>query len=397
MKRFFLLGFGILFIITLKAQNVGSGETIQFDIKQLAVTKAKVQSGDKSVMDAYKKLIASANKILSYKPVSVMDKVDIPPSGNKHDYVSLAPYWWPNPNTPNGLPYIRKDGEINPEVKNYPDKQSMPRLCGNIYLLGIAYYLSGNEQYAKKVNELMTVWFLDTATLMNPNLNFAQYIKGVNSGRGIGIIDTRHFVYALESIQLIKGSSNWDDQKNNATKKWFAQFLHWLQTSENGLEEMKADNNHGVWYDFQCLGIALYLDSNDLAKKIINRSLQRLDEQSNSEHFFPLELARTNSLHYSVFNLVAFSSIAQLAEKVGVNFWEKETVHQHSLKKSYTALLPYIKKEKTWTGNEVTPYYVEEAFNLLLHASEKYDCTSCKVSIQNFAGENYKNLLLQLF
>ena len=326
-----------------------------------------------------------------------MDKVDIPPSGNKHDYVSLAPYWWPNPNTPNGLPYIRKDGEINPEVKNYPDKQSMPRLCGNIYLLGIAYYLSGNEQYAKKVNELMTVWFLDTATLMNPNLNFAQYIKGVNSGRGIGIIDTRHFVYALESIQLIKGSSNWDDQKNNATKKWFAQFLHWLQTSENGLEEMKADNNHGVWYDFQCLGIALYLDSNDLAKKIINRSLQRLDEQSNSEHFFPLELARTNSLHYSVFNLVAFSSIAQLAEKVGVNFWEKETVHQHSLKKSYTALLPYIKKEKTWTGNEVTPYYVEEAFNLLLHASEKYDCTSCKVSIQNFAGENYKNLLLQLF
>ena len=397
MKQFFLLGFGIFFMITLKAQNVGSGETIQFDIKQLAVTKVKVQSGDKSVMDAYNKLITSANKILSYKPVSVMDKVDIPPSGNKHDYVSLAPYWWPNPNTPNGLPYIRKDGEINPEVKNYPDKQSMPRLCGNIYLLGLAYYLSDNEQYAQKINQLMTVWFLDTATVMNPNLNFAQYIKGINSGRGIGIIDTRHFVYALESIQLIKGSSNWDDQKNNATKKWFAQFLHWLQTSENGLEEMKADNNHGVWYDFQCLGIALYLDSNDLAKKIINRSLQRLDEQSNSEHFFPLELARTNSLHYSVFNLVAFSSIAQLAEKVGVNFWEKETIHQHSLKKSYTALLPYIKKEKTWTGNEVTPYYVEEAFNLLLHASEKYDCTSCKVSIKNFAGENYKNLLLQLF
>ena len=121
MKQFFLLGFGIFFIITLKAQNMGSGETIQFDIKQLAVTKAKVQSGDKSVMDAYKKLIASANKILAYKPVSVMDNVDMPPSGNKHDYVSLAPYWWPNPNTPNGLPYIRKDGEINPEVKSLFD------------------------------------------------------------------------------------------------------------------------------------------------------------------------------------------------------------------------------------------------------------------------------------
>jgi hypothetical protein len=263
--------------------------------------------------------------------------------------------------------------------------------------LGIAYYLSGNEQYAKKVNELVTVWFLDSATKMNPNLNFAQLVKGINSGRGTGIIDTRHFVYMLNGVQLLKGSSNWNNKTDKATKAWFAQFLDWLQTTENGKEEMMTKNNHGVWYDFQCLGIALYLDSNELAKKIIDRSLQRLDDQSNSDHLFPLELARTNSLHYSVFNLVAFSSIAQLAEKVGVNFWEKETVHQHSLKKSYLALLPYIKKEKTWTGPEITPYYVEEAFNLLLHASEKYDCASCKVSIQNFAGDNYNNLLLQLF
>ena len=121
MKQFFLLSFGLFFITIVSGQNVGSGETIQFDIKQLAVTKTKIQSGDKSVMNAYKKLIASANKILAYKPVSVMDKVDMPPSGNKHDYVSLAPYWWPNPNTPNGLPYIRKDGEINPEVKSLFD------------------------------------------------------------------------------------------------------------------------------------------------------------------------------------------------------------------------------------------------------------------------------------
>jgi hypothetical protein len=326
-----------------------------------------------------------------------MDKVDMPPSGNKHDYVSLAPYWWPNPKTPNGLPYIKKDGQINPEVKNYPDKENMPRLCGNIYLLGIAYYLSGNEQYAKKINQLVSVWFLDSATKMNPNLNFAQLVKGINSGRGTGIIDTRHFVYMLNGVQLIKGSSSWNNQIDKATKDWFAQFLDWLQTTENGKEEMMTKNNHGVWYDFQCLGIALYLDSNDLAKKIINRSLQRLDDQSNSDHLFPLELARTNSLHYSVFNLIAFSSIAQLAEKVGVNFWEKETMHQHSLKKSYVALLPYINKEKTWTGPEITPYYVEEAFSLFLHASEKYDCTSCKVSIQNFAGANYDNLLLRLF
>lgn len=161
MKQFFLMVLGVSFITILNAQKESSGETFQFDVKQLAITKIKVQSGDKSVTAAYKKLIANANKMLAYKPVSVLDKVDMPPSGNKHDYVSLAPYWWPNPNTPNGL--------------------------------------------------------------------------------------------------------------------------------------------------------------------------------------------------------------------------------------------SYIKKEKVWTGTEITPYYVEEAFNLLLHASEKYDCTSCKVSLQNFAGTNYSDLLLQLF
>lgn len=397
MRIYFFLVFNF-FIASLFAQeNKANSETIQFNFKQIAETKQKIKLGDATVMPAYKNLIAQANKLLNYKEPSVMDKMDFPPSGNKHDYTSLAPYWWPDPNKPNGLPYIKKDGEINPEFKNYPDKENMPKVCKNIYLLGLAYYFSGNEMYAKKATKIATVWFLDTATKMNPNLNFAQVVKGLNNGRGIGIIDTRHFIYALDGIELLQGSLSWDNTQSAALKEWFNLFLHWLQYSDNGLDELAAKNNHGVWYDAQCLGIALYLDSNDLAKKIINRALKRLNDQSNKDHLFPLELARTNSLHYSVFNLVAFNVIAQLAEKINVKIWEYETADKHALKKSFTALLPYLKNEQKWAYDEITPYENQDSFNLLLTASQKFDCKSCQVALRQMAGTNYDQLLLNLF
>jgi hypothetical protein len=396
--RIYLFVLFILINTSLVAQvSKSSSETIQFNFKQIELTKQKIKLSDPAVMPAYNNLITQANKLLSYKEPSVMDKVDMPPSGNKHDYVSLAPYWWPDPNKSNGLPYIKKDGEINPEVKNYPDKENMPKVCRNIYLLGLAYYLSGNEIYAKKAAKIASVWFLDTATRMNPNLNFAQVVKGINNGRGIGIIDTRHFVYALDGIELLQGSVSWDKSKSVATKQWFKLFLNWLQASENGLDELAAKNNHGVWYDAQCLGIALYVDSNDLSKKIIYRALNRLNEQSNKEHLFPLELARTNSLHYSVFNLTAFNVIAQLAEKINLNIWEYETAGNHSLKQSYLALMPFLKHEQKWALEEITPYDDEDSFNLLLTASQKFDCKSCQISLKQMAGSNFDKLLLNLF
>lgn len=389
-----------LFVIVFLNKGIfaqANTEPIQFNFKQLAQTKQKIKLADPSVLPAYHSLIAKANQILNYKEPSVMDKVDIPPSGSKHDYVSLAPYWWPDPNKPNGLPYIKKDGEINPEVKNYPDKDNLPKVCRNIYLLGLAYYLSGDEAYAKKATNFARVWFLDTTTKMNPNLNFAQVVKGINNGRGIGIIDSRHFIYALDGIELLEGSTSWDQSKSNATKQWFQFFLNWLQTSANGKDELVAANNHGVWYDAQCLGIALYLDSNQLAHKIMNRALKRLNDQSNKDHLFPLELARTNSLHYSVFNLLAFNVIAQLAEKINNPIWNFETKEQHSLKKSYLALVPFLKREQKWPYDEITPFENEAGFNLLLTASQKMDCESCIISIKQMAGSNFESLLFNLF
>jgi hypothetical protein len=395
--RILIISFFIFCQILGQAQNlITPGETIKIDKEQLVKTKIALAAKESNLSIPYQALLNKANSILNIVPKSVMDKTDIPPSGSKHDYVSLAPYWWPDPTKPNGLPYIKKDGLINPEVKNFPDKEHMPALSENVYLLGIAYYLSGNEVYAQKATDLLTVWFMDTATRMNPNLNFAQMVKGINNGRGTGIIDTRHFIYAIDGIQLIENSKYWTKEKNKSTKKWFSEFLTWLQYSANGIEEMQTKNNHGVWYDAQTLAIALYVDSTQLAKRIVERSLQRLDQQSNAEHLFPLELERTNSLHYSNFNLNAFSVIAQLAKNLGINYWETETIHKHSLHKSYLALLPYLKNERAWTLQEITPYKYEEGYSLLYYAQKNIDCKDCLLFINQNSGNKSPYHLLQL-
>jgi hypothetical protein len=395
--RFFFLILTLFILNSINAQGLSNPiEPIKMDLKSLIVTKNKIAAKDASILNNYNALLNKANAILKVTPKSVMDKTDIPPSGSKHDYVSLAPYWWPDTLKPKGLPYIKKDGLINPEVKNFPDKEHMPKLCENVYLLGLAYYFSEDEKYAQKASELLSVWFIDTATKMNPNLNFAQMVKGINNGRGTGIIDTRHFVYAIDGIKLIENSKYWDKYKSTTTKKWFSDFLNWMLHSENGVEELQTKNNHGVWFDAQALGIALYVDSIKLAGEIIKRSLNRLDQQSNEAHLFPLELERTNSLHYSCFNLLAFSVIAQLAENIGMNYWEIETLHHHSLHKAYDAILPYLNNEKKWTYPEITPFNPQDAYVTFYYANRKLNCDSCLGAIKKSAGEQYQFMLMPL-
>ena len=333
-----------------------------------------------------------ADALLSYGPVSVMQKTALPPSGDKHDYMSLAPYWWPDPSKPGGLPYIRKDGDINPEVKNYPDKNNMPVLCENIYKLSLAYHFSGKEAYARHAVLLIKAWFLDTATRMNPNLNYGQAVKGVTDGRAEGLIDSRCFIYLIEGIRLLDMTK----QDKDGLKTWFSAFLTWMQTSTIGLDEQNAKNNHGVWYDAQSLSIALFVDSTDLAHRIIARAADRLDKQMNDDGLFPLELERTTSLHYSVFALNAFFIIADLSSKTGTDFWTLTTPSGKSLGKAFNALLPYLSGEKTWTWKEIHPFNPADAVPLLMRGAEHYNCTSCEAIIQKTAPHGYNRLLIHI-
>lgn len=377
--------------------TLSKSDNVKLDFVALKANKKKLSANDKSLLPAYQQLLKDADNLLNYEPVSVMQKNAFPPSGNKHDYMSIGPYWWPDPSKPDGLPYIRKDGEFNPEIHEYPDKENMPKVCENVYILSLAYYYSNDEKYAQHASKLLEVWFLDSATKMNPNLNFGQAVKGVTTGRAEGIIDTRHFVFAIDGALLLKNSKSWTVSNDNALKKWFSEFLNWLNTSKIGLDELNAKNNHGVWFDAQALAIALYVGNQKMADAIVQRAAGRLDKQLNDEGLFPLELERTTSLHYSAFILKAFVTIATLSEQTSINLWKLETPSGKSMQKALNALTPYITKEKEWNlGKQIRPFNSNDAPMLLLQAERKLGCKTCNESIKKILGTNYKKSMINL-
>lgn len=365
-------------------------------LQVLEASKARINAKDPGILPAYKLLLKDADNALGFGPVSVMEKKHLPPSGNKHDYMSLAPYHWPDPSRPGGLPYIRKDGQTNPEVREYKDKEYMPKLCDEVLTLGLAYYFSGHQVYAEHAARLLRVWFLDTATRMNPNLNFAQAVKGVNTGRGAGMIDTRHFVKVVDAIGLLQGSKYWKDRDQEGMKNWFSEFLHWMQTSPNGLDEMDAPNNHGAWYDAQRLAMALFTGQKELAGKIVGSARERLDKQMDNDGKFPKEMERTISLHYSVFVMNAFFTIAQMAEETGIDLWQYRTPSGKSLQKGFDVLRPYLVQEKSWEGQQIKPFDYEDGYPILLQAAEQYRCNTCRDAVKLMAGEKASRMRANL-
>ena len=212
----------------------------------LAKVKAQLAASDPSLQRALKNLVADADEALSAKPPSVVDKSQIPPSGDKHDYMSVAPYYWPDPAKSNGLPYIRHDGKVNPEsrVDGY-DHGRMSEMGNTVETLALAYYFTGKETYAAQAAKFLRVWFLDPATRMNPNLQFAQAVLGENTGRGTGILEGRHVAVAADAAELLAGSSAWTERDKTEFKAWQEKYLDWLLTSKNGRAESNSKNNNG--------------------------------------------------------------------------------------------------------------------------------------------------------
>jgi hypothetical protein len=359
----------------------------QSDGRDLAKVKQRLAAGDKQVAAAVAKLREQADKQLKTEPLTVVNKPKAPPSGDKHDYVSMAPYWWPDPDKPDGLPYVRRDGKVNPERDKY-DAPLLGKMSGAVSTLALAYYLTGEEKYAGHAATLLRVWFLDDKTRMNPNLNHGQFIPGVNEGRGNGIIDSVGLLPVVDAVGLLEGSRSWTKEDQAGMREWFREYLKWLRTSKNGKEEAAAANNHGTWYDVQVATYALFVGGEEEAvKKLLEEcKTTRIARRIEPDGKQPLELKRTKAFDYSIVNLRALFALATLGDRVGVDLWRYETKDGRSIRKALDWLVPYATGEMKWEHEQITPLRGAALAPLLRRAAVAYKEESYEKLIEKLPG-----------
>ena len=350
-----------LLLTTLDAQQSRSGPLLLLDRAHLAKVAEKARQGDPAIKAAIAALEDDARKALRFGPVSVMDKAVTPPSGDKHDYMSQAPYWWPDPTKPGGRPYIRKDGERNTEIDRITDHDNLGRLTGAVATLGLAYTLTGRDEYAKHAGRLVRVWFLDSATKMNPHLQYGQGIPGINDGRGIGIIETRGLPEMLDGVGLLvtdmpQGAEAWSQSDEVALQAWMRAYLKWLIESPYGKDESQNGNNHETWYDVQVAALAMYTGEAALARKTLIGARQRIGRQIQPDGRQPREIERTRSWDYSIFNLRAFFDLATLSERANLDLWHYRTADGRSLRKAFDYLVPFAAGERKWSDQQLNAF-----------------------------------------
>ena len=377
-----LLGFLVLGL-SLAAQ-AAAPRIFLLDAEALESNRNRVRQGDTNLAPALDRLKSAAAVALTAGPFSVMEKTNVPPSGDRHDYVSIGPYWWPNPNTSNGLPYVRRDGNRNPATVT-PDRRNLGSLIGNVETLALAYYFTEEEPYADRASLLLRTWFLDPATRMNPNFEYAQAIPGMNTGRGIGLIETAGLTGTVDAVGLLAGSKAWTDTYDRGLRDWFTEFLRWMLDSGNGRDESAAKNNHGTYYDLQIASFALFVGNRELATNILRAVGQkRIAVQIEPDGRQPLELARTNAWGYSTMNLRGLMSLAVLGGQSGVDLWHYETPDGRGIRKALDCLVAYAIGEREWLpGRDGRP-------------SLQSLSTMLRVAAEKLPDERYRELLTGL-
>ncbi|PGV20703.1 hypothetical protein COD79_30190 [Bacillus cereus] len=338
-------------------------------------------------------LIVEAEEALTRGPYSVTDKTSLPPSSNLNDYWHPAPYWWPNPYTSDGLPYIRKDGERVPGTRMYEpqsekyDRTRLQRVFDDSITLALAWYFTGKNKYAEHGIHILEQFFINPVTRMNPHLLYAQVIMGRNNnkGSGRGIIEMKDIYFYLDAIRLLELSGALREATLSKFNEWLATYLDWLIYSDFGKKECGSLNNHGTYYDLQVAAIADFLGDKSLLVETFIRSQSRISHQFAPNGLQTHEIARKDSMHYCIFNFQGWINIAEIASRWGTNLWSYKATDGTSLKKGVECLFSHI--NSGWPYSKLNPFDTERYFPILFGIPKDYmkDLVSSNQKISKYS------------
>ena len=284
----------------------------------------------------------------------------------------MSPYWWPDPEQEDGLPYVRRDGEINPDRANY-DAGKLGRLGDVVQTLAIAYFLTGEDRFAARASAHLRAWFLDEKTRMNPNFQHAQFRPGRSKGSPSGLIEGLRIRWLPDSAGLLLSSRHWSKREHAQLAGWFSALLDWMLTSKLGKKERRAKNNHGTWYAAQGVKFALVAGRHAVAKELIRSIPARLADQIAKDGSQPYEMRRTRSLGYHDFNLRALLDLTVLARRLGTDLLACQTEDGRSIRSALDYALPRMTGEKPWPGKQIAARRLHNQFQMFRIAARLLD------------------------
>lgn len=320
-----------LFILLFSFTTVMAGENVKGQVRQLLQTET----------------LKRADAALESVPMTVTATRAERSAGGIHDFYSEGDYWWENPQNPAG-PFIRRDRETNPD--NFTaHRHAMIRFSQLVGDLTSAWILTGDKKYTDAAMRHIRAWFIDQKTMMNPNLLYAQAIKGIATGRGIGIIDTIHLIEVAQSLRLMEAQGIIEDKELQTIRLWFSDYLTWLSTHRYGINEMEAKNNHGTCWTMQVAAFASFTQNEEMLRFCRERYRSvLLPNQMAADGSFPLELERTKPYGYSLFNLDAMTTLCHLLTTPEENLWDYTTTDGRNIEKGISWLFPFVKDKGSW-------------------------------------------------
>jgi hypothetical protein len=292
-------------------------------------------------LDAVRRLRVEAEKRMKDGPWTVTSdhpkSVDIDP----HEYYSEAPYWWPNPENPDGA-YIRRDGEINPS-RFMSNKAALNSMCDAVLTLGTAAFLLDEPRYSQRAARIIQVWFLNPKTRMNPGLDYAQVIPGVPDGRDAGVLDGRLLIRAIQGMEFLAQTGAWDPKDQAAVHKWFDEYLRWLTESKYAADERRSANYHASWWTAEVAATATFVSDRPATQMAFTYYRDRIfPRQIRADTAPARDDSRARMLAFTAFNLEASTVICRIAQVQNTDLWSVKTRTGATIGAAIDSLQPYL-------------------------------------------------------
>lgn len=342
-------------------------------------------------------IILKADELALFNPVTVTNFTSERSKGGIHDYFSEGPYWWPDPENPDG-PYIRRDGERNPE--NFKSHRSaLGKLKEVIVFLTAAWAITEDQKYVIKIEEHLSAWFIDSETKMNPNMQYAQAIQGISDGRGIGIIDAVSLVHVANAVRVLQKKEALDPIVIQGTKAWFEEFSDWITTHPYGLDERDHGNNHSTWWGAQLSTYSLLTGNERHQEMVREQYILQIEKQVDREGRLTDELTRTRPWHYMIYNLNAWTNYAVLLNEIDPVFFEKTLKHsRHDIRVMLNWSLDQYNNPGSWSyPSELEPIREIEAEDFMFlggHVLNDKSMISKWISLLPEQGSRHAELFL---